>query len=171
MIEPRSGEAIVTGASPEEPFDDSLSILKQTFEDVVALERWLGQAIPITRPLTGGEATAVGWAARLIDGVKGTWTGVNFTLAEDPGESALAAGGVLQVRRQLSIDVLGERYKLGDEATYINDFKVSSSEIVSDGWMYVLAPTHREAATLTRLERPDLVGGVSASQSDEQGGA
>lgn len=153
VIEPVSGEVLAKGPSPQTTFDQTMVILKQLFEDVLVLEAWTGERVELPQEISGVDAEAVRRVARLIEGVKETWTSMDFTLDDDPGEDVLTSGALLQARRTLAVELFGNRYELGEEATYVADFKIVSSKAVNGGRAYVLKPATASAKTRTQLER------------------
>jgi hypothetical protein len=153
VIDSATGITIASGPSSQVAFDEDAMLLKQVFEDIVTLETWLGKTIEVPAQITGDEATAVHRVARLIEGVEATWYDMAFTLTEDPGEVQLSTGGLLQVRRKLWMNLFGQQYELGDEATYVSDLKVASSEAIDGGRKYALEANSDDAKVLIRLER------------------
>lgn len=153
IIDLQSGKTLAVAASPEKPLDETIEILKRVLEDIVALESWLGVKIDVPEEITGPDANAVRWAVELIKGVESTWNDINFILARDPGEEPFSEAGIVQVRRSLLLDLFGQQYELGEEATYVTGAKLVSTEQVPDGHKFVLQPATPDAKMLTRLER------------------
>lgn len=168
IIDPQSGEILAVAASPEQPFDETMEILKRVLEDIVALESWLDVKIDVPEEIMGADANAVRWVVELIKGVEGTWNDMKFTLDRDPGEDAFSFSETrtVQVRRSLWLDLFGRRYELGEEATYVTGAKAVSTEQVPGGREFFLQPAMPDAKMLTRLEREG-----SADPVDERSAA
>jgi hypothetical protein len=158
IIDPDSGKVLSSAPSPEQPVDERLNVLAEVLENIATLEQWLGEAIEVPEEISGNDAAAVHHAVKLIEGIESSWTDMKFTLDDEPGTlKRLSEGGVLQVRRELSLDLFGRRYDLGEEADYVSDFKLTSSTAVKGCREFVLRPATAESKMLSRLERPKSV--------------
>lgn len=158
IVDPDSGKVLSRASSPEQPVDERLNVYVEVLENIATLEEWLGEAIEVPEEISGNDAAAVDHAVKLIAGIESSWTDMKFTLDDEPGTlKRLSEGGVLQVRRELSLNLFGRRYDLGEQADYVSDFKFTSSTAVKGGREFVLGPATAVSKMLSRLERPKSV--------------
>ena len=153
LMDPEDRTVFSEGPTPEIDFDENTAALTQVYEDVISLEDWLSTSIEIPAEIKAEDANALRRVARLIEGIEGSWTNASFVL--DPsGPKEIEAEGVFQLRREMGVKLFGNKFKLGELATYISGYRLDSTRTHDNGSTeFFLVPRDSTSMMLERLER------------------